>query len=178
MSNYKYLVATDMDYTLIFPGKDVSPRNREAIKALQDRGIAFTIATGRSSYIVGKYTDTLNIDVPCITSNGGALFDPVQFKEVYSDNMNPDTVHELLTIAFDRDLDFTGYTSEYVYFSAVSDHKQFFFDYNEGTPEHLKAKIREITKADFEAHDFPVRGADPDDDGAGKCGVCASHDEI
>ncbi len=46
---YNSLLATDMDYTLLMPGQDVSPENVRAVKALRANGVAFTLATGRSS---------------------------------------------------------------------------------------------------------------------------------
>ena len=68
---YNSLLATDMDYTLLMPGQDVSPENVRAVKALRANGVAFTLATGRSSYLVGKYAQDLEIDIPIITGNGG-----------------------------------------------------------------------------------------------------------
>ena len=35
---YKALLATDMDFTLLAPGKDVPEGNKEAIKALKEAG--------------------------------------------------------------------------------------------------------------------------------------------
>ena len=72
---YKALLAADMDFTLLSPGEDVPEGNKEAIKALKNAGVAFTIATGRSSFLVGKFAENLGIEVPIITSNGASLFD-------------------------------------------------------------------------------------------------------
>ena len=54
---YKALLAADMDFTLLAPGKDVPEGNKKAIKALKEAGVAFTIATGRSSFLVGKFAE-------------------------------------------------------------------------------------------------------------------------
>lgn len=144
-NSYKYLVASDMDYTLLMPGQDVSSKNREAIKALQDMGVAFTIATGRTSFLVGKYADDLKITIPCITSNGGALFDPIELKEVYTADMDDAAVEDLIRIGIERGIDYVGYASDVVYFRPDSKRKQFFYDYNKGTPERLQAKMADLT---------------------------------
>ena len=70
---YNSILATDMDYTLIMPGKDVTPENARAVRALRENGVAFTLATGRSSFLVGKYAEDLGIDIPIITGNGDSL---------------------------------------------------------------------------------------------------------
>ncbi|MBR6960687.1 MAG: HAD hydrolase family protein, partial [Clostridiales bacterium] len=41
---YRYLMATDMDLTLVMPAKDVSEENLRACRALKDNGVALTIA--------------------------------------------------------------------------------------------------------------------------------------
>lgn len=169
MSNtYKYLVASDMDHTLIYPGKDVSPRNREAISALQDKGVAITIATGRTSFLIGKYTDDLGITEPCITSNGGALFDPTTLTDVFSDDIDEATVKDMIAFFFERHLDFVCYACEAVYFAPYSNRKQFFVEYNKGTPDRLKAKIADFTEEMLAIGNYPrfnkllVVGADED----------------
>ena len=40
--NYDYLMAADMDLTLVMPAKDVSEANLEACRALKENGVAFT----------------------------------------------------------------------------------------------------------------------------------------
>lgn len=165
-TSYKYLVATDMDYTLVMPGVDVSSKNREAIKALHERGIAFTIATGRTSFLVGKYADELNITVPCITSNGGALYDPIENTDVYSDDLDDNAVKEIIDIAYSRHYDFVGYATEAVYFAPYSKRKFFFEDYNKNTPERLQAKMADFTEEMIKTKSYPkfnkllVLGAD------------------
>ena len=70
MTGYKAVLAADMDFMLLLPGQVVPPENVRAVKRLQENGIAFTIATGRSSYLVGKFAERLGINIPIITSNG------------------------------------------------------------------------------------------------------------
>ena len=152
---YKYLVASDMDHTLVYPAREISDKNKEAIRALQEKGVAFTIATGRSSFHIGKYTEELGITAPCITSNGGALFDPNTLSDVFSDDIDETTVKEMIAIFFERHLDFVCYSSEAVFFAPYSKRKQVFIEYNEGLPEHLKAKMADFTEEMLETGKYP-----------------------
>ena len=43
------LVVTDLDGTLLTSDKKVSPRAMRAIEAMRERGVHFTIATGRNT---------------------------------------------------------------------------------------------------------------------------------
>jgi len=145
MSNYRFLVASDMDYTLLVSNKPVSDLNRAAIKAIKDAGGAFTIATGRTSYLTGTYIRDLDITIPLITSNGAALLDPVTFKDMYSLNFEDATTDELLAIFKKHNADATGYSSEGVFYCPQSTRRDFINDYNEGIPEDIKAVTGEIS---------------------------------
>ena len=166
--NYRYLVASDMDFTLLVTGTDISVENRKAIDELREAGVAFTLATGRTFYLVGKYVRELNIDVPLITSNGGALYDPSSHREVYSNNMDEKVLKELFKVLLDRKVDFAGYSPSGVYFAPNSGRRAFFENYNKDVPEEEKAKLYDFDYETLERTDFPlfnkilVVGADED----------------
>ena len=80
MSDYKFLVATDMDYTLLLPGQPVSEANKRAVEAVYEAGGCVTLATGRTFYLTGSYARDLGIKIPLITSNGAAISDPAFLK--------------------------------------------------------------------------------------------------
>ncbi|MCQ2516014.1 MAG: Cof-type HAD-IIB family hydrolase [Saccharofermentans sp.] len=145
MSNYRFLVATDMDYTLLISNKPVSDLNRAAIKAIRDAGGAFTIATGRTSYLTGTYIRDLDIDIPLITSNGAALLDPHTFKDIYSLDFEDETLDKLMATFKKHQADATGYSSEGVFFCPNSSRRDFIYGYNEGIAEDIKAVTGEIS---------------------------------
>ena len=101
-TTYKALLAADMDYTLLAPGKDVPEGNKEAIRALKEAGVAFTIATGRSSFLVGKFAEDLEIEVPIMTSNGGSLFDAKARKQFASRDFEDAKIRHLLRLLMDH----------------------------------------------------------------------------
>ena len=141
---YKALLTADMDFTLLAPGKDVPEGNKEAIKALKNAGVAFTIATGRSSFLVGKFAENLEIDVPIITSNGGSLFDARTRKQFASRDFEDKKIRTLLRYLLDNDADATLYSDEGIFFAPCSSRKFFVEGYNEGVEPAKQSPIIDI----------------------------------
>ncbi len=146
MKKYRYLVATDMDYTFIAPGGEIPRKNLEAVRALRENGVAFTIATGRTFFLVGKYADELGIDVPLITSNGACLWDSQNLTTVYSNPFEPAKARELASVFFEGEMDFTGYGKDAIWISDNSTRNDFFDKYNEGLPDRRKAVLKRFSK--------------------------------
>ena len=144
---YKALLASDMDLTLLSPGKDVPEGNKKAIKALQEAGIAFTIATGRSSFLVGKFAEDLGIDVPIITSNGGSLFDAGERRQFASVDFEESKIRKLLEYLLDNDADATLYSDEGIFFAPCSSRKFFVEGYNVGVEPAKQSPIIDIDKS-------------------------------
>ena len=153
---YKFLVATDIDNTLLITGTDVSAENRRAIKAIEDAGGAFTLATGRSFYLIGKYAVDLNLTVPCIVSNGGGLADPVANKEIKSYIIDRDLARELMLMLWERNINFAGYSAEGVFFAPTSDRREFFENYNRTAPEGRKAVLGDLTLDMIKSGNMPA----------------------
>jgi len=138
MSDYKFLVATDMDYTLLLPGQPVSEANKRAVDAVYEAGGCVTLATGRTFYLTGSYARDLNIKVPLITSNGAAISDPVLFKDIESCNFPSSVLDALIALFTDYKVDATGYSSEGLYFFPNSSRRSFIEDYNASVSSDIK----------------------------------------
>ncbi len=144
---YKALLAADMDCTLLAPGKDVPEGNKEAIRALKGAGVAFTIATGRSSFLVGKFAEDLGIEVPIITSNGGSLFDAAARKQFASKDFEDSKIRDLLRYLLDNDADATLYSDEGIFFAPNSSRKFFVEGYNVGVEPAKQSPIIDIDRS-------------------------------
>lgn len=70
--SYK-LVALDCDNTLLDSKGYIPKENIDVIKKLKAQGIQFILATGRSDILAKDYTDELELELPIISNNGGAL---------------------------------------------------------------------------------------------------------
>ncbi|MCJ7960143.1 MAG: HAD family hydrolase, partial [Pseudomonas sp.] len=67
---------SDMDGTLLRPDHSLSPRILDAVRALRDAGVAFSLATGRPPRAMLQLIETFGIDVPVAGFNGGTLINP------------------------------------------------------------------------------------------------------
>ena len=143
---YRYLMATDMDLTLIMPNQVIPEENLKACQALKDNGVALTIATGRSSFLVDKFSDILGIDVPLITGNGSALWDSKTRTHVYSADFPHDKLIKLLDLFLERDVDCTLYSKEGVFLCPSSSRQWFCDAYNKDMPKELQAPVYRIGK--------------------------------
>ena len=152
---YKALLAADMDFTLLSPGKDVPEGNKKAIEELKRAGAAFTIATGRSSFLVGKFAEDLRIDVPLITSNGGSLFDAETRKQFASNDFADSKIRHLLRYLLDNSADATLYSDEGIFFAPCSSRKFFVEGYNEGVEPSKQAPIIDIDRSFPEQEKIP-----------------------
>jgi len=79
MVKYKMIV-TDMDYTLLNKDKNISERNKNALKAAMDMGVHVVVATGRIYTSALYYAKLLGISTPIIASNGAII------REEHTDN--------------------------------------------------------------------------------------------
>jgi Cof subfamily protein (haloacid dehalogenase superfamily) len=70
------LVISDVDGTLVTSDKQLTQPTRDAVRALRDRGIRFTITSSRPSFGMTAVVDTLGIDLPFGAFNGSAIVNP------------------------------------------------------------------------------------------------------
>lgn len=64
------LVAVDMDGTLLTPQLEISKETVETINKVIEKGVIFTLSTGRMYLAAIPFANMLNLDVPIITCNG------------------------------------------------------------------------------------------------------------
>lgn len=81
------LIASDMDGTLLNKKHTICEENLKAIKFVQDKGINFTISTGRDYSLVKPILEEFEIECQCIVMNGaeyrnekGEVIDSISIK--------------------------------------------------------------------------------------------------
>ena len=148
--NRHFLVASDMDYTLLMPGKEVSTANKKAASMIRDAGGILALSTGRSFYLTGRYTMDLGLSCPVIASNGASVYDPVARREIFSSLIAEDTARSLLEIFIRKNTNATLYGPDGIYLMPGSLRGEFLYNYNTGLPDELKAPIIRLTGKDLE----------------------------
>lgn len=67
------LVVTDVDGTIVGKDEVLSEKMISFVQELQERGILYTIATGRVDGLVKDYTQKLGLTLPYVACNGGTV---------------------------------------------------------------------------------------------------------
>lgn len=85
MSDIK-LVVSDVDQTLIMTREGEFPRQvMQAVEKLKQKGIVFTLASGRLPYMLDPYLTAMGLDVPVIACSGGLVYhgETILIEETY-----------------------------------------------------------------------------------------------
>ena len=69
-----YILATDMDGTLINSNRKISEANLKAIEYFVNNGGKFTVASGRMVSSVREFIEVLKINCPTILHNGATVY--------------------------------------------------------------------------------------------------------
>lgn len=69
------MVVTDLDDTLLSPGKEISPEAVRLIGELEASGIRFTFITGRPAYAIERFAEKVKITAPIVSCNGAVVYD-------------------------------------------------------------------------------------------------------
>lgn len=75
-SSSRYLIAFDMDGTLLRPDLSVGEKTKEIISRLVSQGHLVTVATGRPARVAIPYYRDLKMNGPLISYNGSSVIDP------------------------------------------------------------------------------------------------------
>ena len=103
------LVIADVDGTLVTQDKVITPRAEQAVRDLQQAGIAFAITSGRPPRGMKMVADQLHLTEPVAAFNGGVFVNPDL--SVISQNFLPtDVAREVLKSISDHGLDVWLYT--------------------------------------------------------------------
>lgn len=95
------LLTVDYDRTLTAHDSTIPERNLQAIRYFMENGGAFTVNTGRSMPMIHAFKDKVPVNAPLLIYNGGAVYDTVQEKLIFVQEIQMDlwkTVHELLEL--------------------------------------------------------------------------------
>ncbi len=72
------LIVFDLDGTLLNKSSQISPYTRETLRRLTERGIAYTVATGRALHGAVDILEGHGFELPQIFKNGVMIWNPVE----------------------------------------------------------------------------------------------------
>ncbi|GAF14432.1 hydrolase, HAD superfamily [Bacillus sp. JCM 19046] len=107
-------LVTDMDGTLLNEAREVSPRNVEALKQLQQEGKPVFIATGRDYYEARLPLKKAELTVPIISANGAQIHD-ANGRLLKQEPLMQEQVKAIMTILRKHAIYFEVYGADAVY---------------------------------------------------------------
>ncbi len=97
-------VLIDLDGTLLNEQSQVSRRNHEALRALEESGIVCMLATGRSLVSAKPVMQTLDLESPVLVFNGAAIYCPKENRMLEEQVLSDRTRDRALEHAREHDL--------------------------------------------------------------------------
>lgn len=95
--NYKLMVV-DIDGTLVNSEGKLTDRTKEAVKLAVEKGLVFTIASGRPMQGIEYLNEQLGLEVPYITYNGAAVVMGKSKEILYERNLEPSDAREIIEL--------------------------------------------------------------------------------
>jgi hypothetical protein len=137
---YKLFVA-DMDGTLLNDNKELSDKNIQTIKKLQDFGIKFAVATGRHDSMIKSYLKHLDLNVPVISCNGAIVREPFSDQVFLSEALPKEQSLDVIDICKERNANFHIYGHESIFGEKLSHKMLYYHDLNKTLPSEEQTKI-------------------------------------
>lgn len=138
------LVATDLDGTFLKNDKSISKENIDMLHFLGEKGILRVIATGRN---LKKTLEVIRPEVPfdyIVFSSGAGVYDHVNDKLLYHQNLSKEVVQQLVDFLIENDLNFhlfkpvpENYKCWYYRGSVLCPEFESYFDFHQSHSELL-----------------------------------------
>lgn len=146
----KYLIALDLDGTLLTDEKKITPKSKEMIRFLIDQGHVVVIATGRTNRLSIAYYEELGLITPMINSNGAVMHHPRDKGwGHYHLPINLDTAMEIVdTCHHFQSKNILAAVHDDVYLNQFDQQIADFYGYNKENDAFIVGNVKESLKVD------------------------------
>ncbi len=96
------LVIFDLDGTLLNKSSEISAFTLETLQMLKDKGIAHTIATGRTMSSAQRIINGYDFELPHVYCNGVALWDPKSQALTLSNLLNQTAIESIVNYSIEK----------------------------------------------------------------------------
>lgn len=147
------LIALDIDGTLLNSKGEITQKTKATIKKHQERGIHFTLASGRSSFMLRSILKELNIMTPIICNNGCVIQNPISGEVLYEQFLCQNIIKNLIKRFKDQKIEAFLYpmTDQGIIIANNTKLYRVFKDYiAEGKPKDVKKFVKDTYKHEHE----------------------------
>lgn len=109
------LIAADLDGTLMGEDAIISPKLKDAVRRATEKGVKFTIATGRGFDSTLPFAQELGANVPLICYQGGIIKDRLSGQVIYEQAVPLPLAQELIRFTRQRGLHLNVYVDGRAY---------------------------------------------------------------
>lgn len=156
------LLALDMDDTILSEDLSISPKNIEAIRAIEASGVKIILCSGRPYESMVKYLSVLDIhdEEDYIVSFNGALINRISGDEVFSGIIEGTVLHELIDLGrargisvqlYNTSLMVENYNNYAKYYESLTGMKATLIDDLKTVPKSIKVLYNYVAGEDLEA---------------------------
>ena len=154
------LVAFDLDDTLLRPTHEMSDRTRDALIALQARGVRICLASGRMLRNMRKVIDVLPFSCSVVSFNGALVHAALGQEPLFQSQVPAALSAKVIDWAFERDLHLHFYEGERLFTNREDDWKAHV--YREQTGAYLEydadfSRLRQHSPVKLLVADEPAR---------------------
>ncbi|MGK0465415.1 MAG: Cof subfamily protein (haloacid dehalogenase superfamily) [Clostridium sp.] len=139
--SYK-LVVTDMDGTFLNSKDEISVENLKIVKELNERGILFSIATGRLDTMIKPYLRQIGNNNPVISCNGALVRNVIKGEFYHAQIINSEEFTKVVDICKSNNLTFAVYCEYTVFSESIEGRMKHFQKRNEVLCEEEKIAIK------------------------------------
>lgn len=155
--SYK-LVVTDMDGTFLNSKDEISEENLKIVKELNERGILFSIATGRLDTMIKPYLRQIGNNNPVISCNGALVRNVTKGEFYHAQIIEREDFLKVIDICKANELIFAVYGEYTVYSESLEGRVKYFENRNKSLCEEDKVAIKVVDNiyTDLEEKVFKV----------------------
>lgn len=152
------LICLDMDGTLLNNKKELTERNKEAIKKAHNKGIRVAISTGRLFTSAKYYAGLLEIEAPVIAANGAYIREKDRDEIIYESVISIEDCKAILSIIEKYDFKFYYNTFNTIISKTPFPKGYTYLEMNQDLPEEMKIQlcVNENLRKVFEERDGEI----------------------
>ncbi len=147
LSKNKYkMIVMDMDYTLLNREKQISIRNKKALKKAEEKGILLVVATGRIYVSAKFYAKLLNFNTPIIASNGAIIRDESANKTIFKSILLDEVALKMIKLCREKGLYCHLFSDNTVFTEKIVNISSRYAEWNEALEDEDKIIIKVVDK--------------------------------